>query len=72
MTQLLTLHLGPDTVVLAFKVRFRDGSTLSDVERIIDEMEEAVRGILPSAKRIFVEPDSDYDRARDPALAVPS
>jgi cation diffusion facilitator family transporter len=64
--QLLSLHLGPDTVLLALKVRFAKGLSLSDVERVTDAIEENVRARLPMMKRIFIEPDSDYDPAKDP------
>lgn len=63
--QLLSLHLGPDTVLLALKVRFDDGLTLEEVEKVTDRLEEAVREKFPMMKRIFVEPDSDYDAALD-------
>jgi len=66
VTQLLTMHLGPDTIVLALKVRFAPGSTLEEIERITDDIEERVRRELPAMKRIFVEADSYYDATLDP------
>lgn len=66
VTQLLSLHLGPDSVLLALKVRFREGSSLSEVEGIVDALEERVRGAVPQMKRIFVEPDGDYEQRLDP------
>jgi divalent metal cation (Fe/Co/Zn/Cd) transporter len=66
VTQLLTLHLGPDSVLLALKVRFRTGSSLGDVEAAVDANEERVRAAVPQMKRIFVEPDGDYDQRLDP------
>ena len=61
VTQMLTLHLGPDFIVLAFKIAFEPGSSLEQVERVTDEIERRVREKLPSMKKIFVEPDSDGD-----------
>lgn len=66
VTQLLTMHLGPDTIVLALKVRFPPRSTLEEIERITDDIEERVRRELPAMKKIFVEADSDYDATLDP------
>ena len=68
VTQMLTMHLGPDTVVLAIKVRFARGSSIEEVERVTNLLEERVRAEIPEMKKIFVEPDGDYDRARDPAM----
>ena len=31
-------------------------------------IEEAIRADLPEMKRIFIEPDSDYDAAQDPLV----
>ncbi len=66
ISQLLSLHLGPSTVLLMMKVRFTKGSTLEDVERITNALEAAVREKLPMMKKIFVEPDSHYDPQKDP------
>jgi cation diffusion facilitator family transporter len=70
VTQLLTMHLGPDTIVLALKVRFRSGSSLQDVERTTDDIEARVRDALPAMKRIFVEADGDYDATLDPEVRI--
>jgi len=60
VTQLLTLHLGPQTVLVALKVRFRSGMLVDESERVIDRLEERIRSRLPQMKRIFVEPDGDF------------
>ena len=60
VTQMLTLHLGPDTVLLALKVRFAPQLSVAEVERAVDELEARVRAKVPIMKRIFVEPDGDY------------
>ncbi|MGE0322532.1 MAG: cation diffusion facilitator family transporter [Polyangiaceae bacterium] len=69
VTQLLSLHLGPDSAILALKVKFPHGITVEEVEAITDAVEERIREKLPHMKRIFIEPDSDYDPDKDPELA---
>jgi divalent metal cation (Fe/Co/Zn/Cd) transporter len=69
VTQVLSLQLGPEAALLALKVRFEGGFQLADVERVIDELEARVRAAYPAMKRIFVEPDGDYDATRDPDYA---
>lgn len=64
--QLLSLHLGPKTILLALKVRFEKGLDLADVERVTNDLEAAVRAKIPEMTRIFVEPDSTYDASLDP------
>lgn len=61
VTQLLTMHLGPDFVVLAMKIAFDPKLSVPEVEEVIDEIERRVRGAQPEMKKIFVEPDSKGD-----------
>lgn len=60
VTQMLTYHLGPDTVLLALKIRFKASLSVVDLEQVIDDLEVRVRARVPVMKRIFVEPDGDY------------
>ncbi len=68
VTQFLSMHLGPQAVILALKVRFEPKTALEEVERVIDDIEQRVRAELPEMRRIFIEPDSDYDAALDISL----
>lgn len=61
LTQLLTMHLGPDFVLLAVKVAFTERMEVEEVEKVIDELERRVRAEVPEMKKIFVEPDSRGD-----------
>ncbi|HEX2872201.1 MAG TPA: cation diffusion facilitator family transporter [Polyangiaceae bacterium] len=67
--QLLSLHLGPSSVLLALKVRFKPELDLKQLELAINELENRIRGELPQMKKIFVEPDSQYDSSLDPDAA---
>ena len=72
VTQLLTMHLGPDFVVLAMKVAFEPSLHVHEVEEVINEMERRVRAAQPEMKKIFVEPDSRGDlRGVEPAAPAP-
>ncbi len=61
VTQLLTMHLGPDFIVLAMKVAFAPDMQVGRVEEVIDEIERGIRGEHPEMKKIFIEPDSRGD-----------
>lgn len=67
VSQFLSLHLGPDSVLLAMKVRFAPQLGLEGVEGAINDLEARIRAALPQMKKIFVEPDSVYDAKLDPA-----
>jgi len=68
VTQFLSMHVGPEAVILALKVRFEPNMALEAIERVIDDIEARVRESVPEMRRIFVEPDSDYDAALDLSL----
>jgi cation diffusion facilitator family transporter len=61
VTQLLTMHLGPDFIVLAMKVAFAPDLRLEGIEAAINEIERRIRSEQPSMKKIFIEPDSHGD-----------
>jgi len=67
--QLLSLHMGPDAVLLALKVRFSPELKLRELEYAINTLERQIRDALPQMKKIFVEPDSEYDSSLDPETA---
>jgi cation diffusion facilitator family transporter len=73
VTQLLTMHLGPEFVILAMKVAFDPAIKLADLEAVIDEIERRIRAALPEMKKIFVEPDSRGDlRGVGPQSRLPA
>jgi cation diffusion facilitator family transporter len=61
VTQMLTLHLGPDVVVLALKIAFRPSMTVLEVEDVTNRIEIAIRGAMPQMRKIFIEADSRGD-----------
>jgi cation diffusion facilitator family transporter len=61
VTQILTMHLGPDVVILTMKVAFRPKMPVEEVEETINEMERRVRKEMPHMRKIFIEPDSHGD-----------
>jgi len=69
VTQFLSLHLGPDTILLALKIRFRRGAIVEEVEQTTNLLEERIRTAMPEMKKIFVEADGAYDGALDPAMS---
>jgi cation diffusion facilitator family transporter len=67
VTQLLTMHLGPDVVILALKIAFRPGMTVEEVEETTNRIEEKVRAEMPHMRKIFIEADSRGDMRGVPA-----
>lgn len=52
-----SMVLGSDSVLLAGKVAFKQGTHLEEISSTIDSVEEKLRSRFPQVKRIYVEPD---------------
>jgi cation diffusion facilitator family transporter len=54
-----TIHVGPDEVVLVLEVVFQDELSTDEIERVIDDLEAAIRAELPQVRRIYIEPEAE-------------
>jgi divalent metal cation (Fe/Co/Zn/Cd) transporter len=61
VTQLLTMHLGPDVILLAMKVAFEPDLRVADVEDVTNRIEAKIRAEMPEMRKIFIEADSHGD-----------
>ena len=57
LIELLTMHLGPDEVLVTADVRFTDELSTEEIAHTIDRVEAAIREVAPEARRIYVEPE---------------
>ncbi len=53
--QLLTMHLGPEEVLVTMDLAVEGGLSGDDVQRIVDDAEDMIRERVPEATRIFIE-----------------
>jgi cation diffusion facilitator family transporter len=51
----LTMHLGPDDVLLALDAEFKTGVSAAEVSRAVNRIEAAVRKRFPEIGRIYIE-----------------
>ena len=52
-----TVHIGPDDILVAAKVRLPDHLHFPEVVDAINRMEARIRERVPAARRIYIEPD---------------
>ena len=66
-----TVHIGPDSVLVAAKVAVRESDSAAQITAGIDTAERRVRAAVPIAKTIYLEPDiyrpTEADQS-DPAI----
>ena len=58
LNELLTMHLGPDDILLTISLDFDDRLASGDVELAVSELEATIKAELPEVTRIFVEAQS--------------
>lgn len=56
--RLLTMHMGPHSLLLNINLQFRDGLKADGVEAAIDRLERTIRENHPSIRYIFIEAES--------------
>ena len=64
LVHLRTMHLGPEEVMAAIKIRFRADLDVRSLEQRINEIEAALRKELPHLRRIYIEPGFDESLQR--------
>lgn len=52
---LLTMHLGPDDILVNIDVEFVDGLSTDELEAAIDRLESRVKEVVPTATKIYIE-----------------
>lgn len=58
LNEVLTMHMGPQDILLAASVDFKDSLTADRVEQAITDFENEIRNRFPDVKRIFIEAQS--------------
>ena len=68
VNELLTMHMGPQDVLVNLSLDFHDSLNSAGVERTISELEEEIKGAYPEVTRIFIEAQSwrGHERAQQP------
>lgn len=56
--RLLTMHTGPEDIIVNLDVEFRNELSASEISSAVDRLERAVRDADPRIKQIFIEAES--------------
>ncbi|HEX2140602.1 MAG TPA: cation diffusion facilitator family transporter [Woeseiaceae bacterium] len=55
VNEILTMHMGPDFVLLNLAVKFSDETTALELETTISRIDKKIRADFPLVKRVFIE-----------------
>jgi len=65
INEVLTMHMGPDDILLNLSIDFSDNLSSLDVEATISALESRIKSNFPQIKRIFIEAQSIAGHHRD-------
>jgi cation diffusion facilitator family transporter len=58
VNEVLTLHMGPDYVLVTLSLEFADELTIEPLERSIEILDRRIKEAFPEVKKVFVEAES--------------
>ncbi len=58
VNELLTMHMGPEYILVNISIRFKRGQLTREIEAIIQEIDSAIKAEHEVVKRIFVEAEA--------------
>ncbi len=58
INEVLTMHMGPEYILVNVSVDFADGVSASDVESAVGQLTAQLKQALPRVKRVFIEAES--------------
>jgi len=64
LIDLLTMHLGPEQILVNLDLEFKDGLMTEQIETAIDHIEREIRAAVPEVSKIFIEAESIAKVAR--------
>jgi cation diffusion facilitator family transporter len=68
LTQLRTMHLGPEELLVAARVELRPDLSADDAARVIDRAQAALREVVANARIIYLEPELPTAAAPRPGM----
>ncbi len=60
VNELLTMHMGPDFILLNVSATFQDSAKADDIEEAIEQLSVKIKENYPEVKRIFVEAEARH------------
>jgi divalent metal cation (Fe/Co/Zn/Cd) transporter len=55
VNEVLTLHMGPDYVLVNISANFEDAATADQIEATVANLDRRIKAAYPEVKRVFVE-----------------
>ncbi len=63
LNEVLTMHMGPDFILVTVSIDFQDDIDADSVERTIADIDRRIKQVYPQVKRVFIEAEKRYQFA---------
>ena len=60
VNEVLTMHMGPDFILLNISATFDNSAKAEDIEEAIETLSDQIKESYPEVKRIFVEAEAEH------------
>ena len=58
VNELLTMHMGPEFILVNISIRFKRGQRIREIESVIGEIDSAIKAEHETVKRVFIEAEA--------------
>jgi len=70
VNEVLTMHMGPDFILVNISVEFIDVATANDIEDTVAALDEAIKAEYSNVQRVFVKGEAKHSFLKDPSAQV--
>lgn len=64
VNEVLTMHMGPDYILVNISVNFIDDAVSDDIEKAVAKMDKEIKQQFPNVKRIFIEAEKRSHKSK--------
>ena len=58
VNEILTMHMGPDFVLVNISVDFTDPASADEIEKAVAGLDREIKQVYPQVKRVFIEAEA--------------
>jgi len=64
VNEVLTMHMGPDYILVNISVNFIDDAVSDDIEKAVAKMDKEIKQQFPNVKRVFIEAEKRSHKSK--------
>ena len=68
VNEILTMHMGPDYILVNLSMDFTDQASVEEIERAIADLDMKIKAGFPAVKRVFVEAEKKRNKTKEPLI----